>query len=155
MDPSINVSNEQSASIISSSIMPNNNVIHSKKGRNISGLIRYKPGQSGNPAGKPKGTVQIKDEIRRKLNKQRAGNIAESMIAGAEAGDDKKRADLLRLTGDFAEASAVSITTNNNLIGNEVIEMARQFLANRDKPQITAPMAINATIVADLSGSYV
>src|ERR1035437_7372895 len=96
MDPSINVSNEQSASIISSSIMPNNNVIQCKKGRNISGLISYKPGQSGNPAGKPKGTVQIKDEIRRKLNKQRAGNIAESMIAGAEAGDDKKRADLLQ-----------------------------------------------------------
>jgi hypothetical protein len=118
-----------------SASVPNNTVIQSKNPR-YRGLKPFPKGVSGNKKGKPKGTVQIKDSIRKVLTKERATSIAENIVHGAEQGDDRKRGDLLKLTGDFTDVLPQVTVNNNTLISQDVIELARQFFLADQQKQI-------------------
>ncbi len=109
-------------------------VIVKKKGRgNRANLIPFVKGDSRiNYAGKPKGTVQIKDTIRKKLNKQHAEAVADNIINGAIQGDDKKQDRLLKLTGDLDETPQVNIQHNTTPISAELLAEALEFLKQKN-----------------------
>jgi hypothetical protein len=87
---------------------------------------------NGNAKGKPKGTIQIKDCIRKALTHADGDLIAKEIISASISGDDKKQDRLLKLTGDFNDAPQVNLTSNTTLISSDVIEMARQLILARD-----------------------
>jgi len=96
------------------------------KSNRLRGLKPFVKGDSRiNRKGKPKGTIQIKDVIRKRLNKINAKDIADNIISGSIAGDDKKQDRLLRLTGDLEEHPQVIVNTFT--IPEEIMNLARDF----------------------------
>lgn len=65
--------------------MQENSKVSESKQRQLSGLIRFKPGQSGNPKGRPVGTLSITGEIKAKLLKVYPQKLAQV------TGDDGKK----------------------------------------------------------------
>ena len=47
----------------------------------------FEPGKSGNPGGRPKGTVSLVTELQRKANKETVGAIIDRVLADAMSGD--------------------------------------------------------------------
>jgi hypothetical protein len=109
--------------------LTSNGIVPIKRKRgNPSLKPRWVKGQSGNPSGRPKGSVSIKDTIIRKMNKENANRIADTLISGSILGEDKKITMVLQLNNDLVEAPTVSIHQNNNFtIPNEIIDRAREF----------------------------
>ncbi len=69
---------------------------HSGNKANTSGLIPYEPGQSGNPAGRPKGAKDgLRATLRRRLKSAPEGMMIDALrVLGIDA-KDKKNADVL------------------------------------------------------------
>jgi hypothetical protein len=73
---------------------------------------QFKPGQSGNPKGRPKGSKNlctlVKDELDKDPNAEEAGSrrltkravIARTIVNGAMTGNPKHVASLLKITGE-------------------------------------------------------
>jgi len=95
----------------------------------------YKSGAewTGNRSGKRKGTVSIKAAVDRCLTRAGADKIAEVIISGSEAGEDKKIDVLLKLKGELQSVPSVSVTNNTMVITPELIASARQYLLERTK----------------------
>ena len=91
----------------------------------------FPKGVSGNPKGKPKGTIQIKDELRKILTKENAKDVAANIIKEAIAGDDKKQDRLLKLTGDLSDTPQ-STVNNNTIIGDDVLQSAIEYLKQKN-----------------------
>lgn len=107
-----------------------------KERRNKNLKAPWKKGQSGNPRGKPKGTVQIKDSLRKRFKKENANKVCDAMIKGAEEGDHKSREHLMKLTGDLDETPQVSINNNTINISEDIIEAAKEYLKNQSIKKI-------------------
>lgn len=90
-----------------------------------------KKGEIRNPKGKS--GPMIKPVINKKLqDKARVEAIAETIIAGAEKGEDKKIDTLLKLTGDFTEVPTVAVQQNNNtIITPDAIKSMEEFLRTK------------------------
>ena len=79
---------------------------------NVDNLKPFQPGQSGNPAGKPKGTLSLTALLRKKLNevppgeerKTRGDLLVEATIRDAENGDGQSR----KLCWEYIDGKAVS-----------------------------------------------
>lgn len=124
-DPTTQVLNEVSGSI---------DKPKKRRGSNTSGLTPWKKGISGNPRGLPEGYVQLTPILQKKLKREHAEKIVESIISGSMAGDNSKQERLLKMTKDIGYNNT-NVTVNNNTfaISADVIEAAKQFLKNRDE----------------------
>jgi len=105
----------------------------------------FKPGQSGNPGGKPKGTVSIMTHVRRALaEKQKDGRtgaelLADKMLELAEAGEFK----FLKEIVDRMDGPIVRETQNTNTnISTNVADMLRIAAQN----QGGVAKAVDATV---------
>ena len=112
---------------------------------------RFKPGQSGNPKGRPKGTINLKTDLMeelserisvseggkpKKLSKQRA--LLKSLVAKAITKSDARAANiLLNLMVRLFEISAEA--REDDLISEDDLAILENFIA-RQKPR-TAPKA--------------
>ena len=124
MDPSINVLLNQSASLISTT------------DKTVTKRHLFQKGVSGNPAGggRPKGSVSLKSRLNRLLTKETANQIAQELINMAIKEHNVQAIKLIaELCDDLKPNASVSITTNNTIIGSDMIEAAREFLSNREK----------------------
>ena len=92
----------------------------------------YKKGQSGNPSGRPKGSINIKAVLDKRLKKRNAIKMIDTMIAGAENGEDKKTEMILKLKGELNDKPIVNIQQNSFSVSPELIELAKQFLLQRN-----------------------
>lgn len=108
-------------------------IIVKKKRGNPNLKPRWKKGESGNPKGKPKGTIQIKDVLRKKLNKENANQIVDTLIKGSIAGEDKKTEVILKLNGELNENSNVNITNQSLTISQDLLDAARQYLLGQEQ----------------------
>ncbi len=103
---------------------------------------RFKPGQSGNPNGRPKGSVNLKTDLRSelsekiqiregerslKVSKQRA--MLKALVAKSLKGDSRAANVVLTLVGKLFEPEAVAEEVPALTADDEVI-LAR-FLARR------------------------
>jgi hypothetical protein len=84
---------------------------------------RFKPGQSGNPKGLPKGTVKITDRLR-KVFEQDEGRVADALVSvitkAALRGDHKFITTIIdRLDGPLRQESLVNIGSSVKLIHAE------------------------------------
>lgn len=102
--------------------------------KSLKNLRPYKKGETGNPTGKQ--GIRLKDVMKKRLMKKNAENIIDNIIAEAEKGDDKKQDRLLKLTGDLDETPQVSINNNTINISEDIIEAAKQFIANQQIKKI-------------------
>jgi hypothetical protein len=111
---------------------------------------RFQPGQSGNPKGRPKGTINLKTDLMeelserisvseggkpKKLSKQRA--LLKSLVAKAITKDTRAANILLNLMVRLFEVSAEA--REEDLIGEDDLAILDNFIA-RQKPR-TAPKA--------------
>ena len=112
---------------------------------------RFKPGQSGNPKGRPKGTINLKTDLMeelserisvseggkpKKLSKQRA--LLKRLVAKAITKSDARAANiLLNLMVRLFEISAEA--REDDLISEDDLAILENFIA-RQKPR-TAPKA--------------
>lgn len=109
-----------------------NVVIQVKKKRGNPNLKpRWVKGQSGNPAGRPKGIRTVKEVMVKEFTKEDSIIIARNIIDGAKKGDDKKRADLLKLTGDLSDAPQVNIQQNTTTVSADIMALAKQLAKDR------------------------
>lgn len=98
---------------------------------------RILKGSKLNPKGRTVGIPELAPSIRKKLKKQRLDNIAEVLIAGAERGEDKKIETLLKLSGELNNDNAQALIINNtSIISDDIVEAAREYLKNKNKPKI-------------------
>ena len=111
---------------------------------------RFQPGQSGNPKGRPKGTMNLKTDLMeelserisvseggkpKKLSKQRA--LLKSLVAKAITKDTRAANILLNLMVRLFEVSAEA--REEDLISEDDLAILDNFIA-RQKPR-TAPKA--------------
>jgi hypothetical protein len=85
----------------------------SKHPNSLANLKKYKPGESGNPAGKPVGTTSLSDKLRKLLNENpdRSQAIVEAGVRAAEAGDFQFWKYLFdRLEGTPAQTNNLNVT---------------------------------------------
>lgn len=104
----------------------------------------WKKGVSGNPAGggRPKGSISLKASIERLLTKSNADEIINTLIEMAKSGSIKHTQLVAQLTGDLSSTPQVNIQSNT-LITSELVNAARQFLADKD----------NTAAITDISSS--
>ena len=123
---------------------------------------QFKPGESGNPKGRPKGTKSLKthilDQLMRKVvvvehgqrrQVTRAEAIAIQLVNKAASGDPKGLAAILHATRQFDEAAAdasqaVLAYAEDQLVMQGIIERIReageaeQAIGNRDEREATS-----------------
>lgn len=99
-------------------------------------MPKFTKGQSGNPGGRPKGSVSLATELRGRITKQTAAAIVEKLIADALAGErDAMRLVWLYTEGRPAENRGepqelrVQNVSSDDVIG--AILEARKLLAER------------------------
>ena len=103
---------------------------------------RFKPGQSGNPTGRPKGTLNLRTDLREelterirlregdrdlKVSKQRA--MLKALVAKALKGDARAANVLLGLVGKLFELEPEP--KGETALTNEDQEILERFLARR------------------------
>lgn len=70
---------------------------------------RWKPGQSGNPGGRPKGSISLTARLRRALNAndgEKADKLIDAMIKGAEKG--QHQGTIIKLIFDRIDGAVLS-----------------------------------------------
>lgn len=89
---------------------------------------QFKPGQSGNPAGKPKGTLAKATLIAQNLTAGRIKGIVEATITAAEKGDVAAAKIIWDRIWPIPKGEAVNVTLNQlNLKGMSDVELARRM----------------------------
>lgn len=111
-----------------------------KQGKNNEHLAewQFKPGQSGNPGGRPRGSLSLLTILRHKLSEgdgERAKEIVEALLEKAKAGDAKLLIELLNridgkvpdkqiITGDMGAPVAIANMTSEQL--RELVEAGQK-----------------------------
>lgn len=87
----------------------------------------FKPGQSGNPNGRPKGSLSRAGELAKLLVARKAGRLVNAIITAAENGDMVAAKMLFDRIWPVAKAET-NVTFNQlNLPGMSDIELARRM----------------------------
>lgn len=95
------------------------------RGKNPNSVKNLIPRKKGDPPLNPTGISgpRIKTAIMTKLiDMARVDKIAETIVAGAESGEDKKISVLLALTGELVETPTLSINHNTLAISTDDIQ---------------------------------
>ena len=113
----------------------------------------FQKGISGNPTGggRPKGSVSLKSRLLRLLTKETANEIAQELINMAVKEHNVQAVKLIaELCDDLKPNAEVNITTNNTLIGADMIEAARQILNKNQSGLIidAKPQEITGSLAA-------
>ena len=90
-------------------------------------LIPFKPGQSGNPGGKAKGTISITSRIHKYLreNPDKADQLAASMVEDSIRGNGTVLKELLsRVDGSVPQRIDVAQLSNEQVLS--ALELARR-----------------------------
>ena len=106
--------------------------------RSLANLRPFKPGQSGNPNGKPK--KRMTEALLKKLVLKRANDLAEALLREAQAGNVaawKEAAD--RTEGRVAEKIEIS--------GN--VDLGLRIAAARERRRLRSTSDIDAVVVQD------
>jgi hypothetical protein len=93
-------------------------------------LRPVKKGEVRNPKG-IRGPM-IKPAIENKLSKERAAAIAETIIAGAEKGDDSKIKTLLNITGELTDSAPQIAIQQNNSAEIDMVALAKEILRQQN-----------------------
>lgn len=123
-------------SVLNAIVATTGSVVVSKRGypMNPNSLKNLRPKQKGEPAnvgaGRPKGTKNLKNLIDKELERNNRGQlIAKQMVSQAESGSVQTQKLLLQIGGALNESPQVNIQ-NNTIIGDELLDAARDYLNN-------------------------
>lgn len=112
----------------------------------------WKPGQSGNPAGRPTGSVSLKTTLLQLLTPERAKKIVDAMMKKAESGDMKAVMLTAELLGEIGKnAPTLALQINNQMSDDVLLERARRYVGIID---VTAS-PVTASALLPVTSSYV
>lgn len=86
---------------------------------------KFKPGQSGNPNGRPKGSLSLTTIIRQKLEEgDRAARLAERLVKIAESGEDRHALTAIEQILDRLEGKPIAKVEQTNITGPDLSDMS-------------------------------
>ena len=88
----------------------------------------FKPGQSGNPSGKPKGTISLVSAIKKRLrdNPEEVNEIITGFLKNAKAGDVQAMKVLLdRVDGPIVQKAEIKTRDLSNMSAEELLELRK------------------------------
>jgi hypothetical protein len=109
---------------------------------------KFKPGQSGNPKGRPKGALNLETDLTRELSekiairegerclnvsKQRA--LVKSVVAKAFKGDIRALGLVFQLVAKFVVLEEVASTRERDLLSDDEAAILERFIAKRTTDQ--------------------
>jgi len=112
---------------------------------------RFKPGQIGNPGGRPKGSVSLKTTMKNALTKERADKLVNKLFQMADSGNIKAVELICQLIDEGRNSANIQINNNTGgslLTDAEMMNRARQYALNNNivKAQIIDIDAVDVPV---------